>query len=133
MIVSKNFVIAYNKLFKKVHERDGKEAVIKLWEAMSDAWLDELKELAIDGGLAGCYRYWQETLGAEGAVYEIELLDNRLTIKIKECPSLSVLKEPYENYCEHCNILYRRALEPLGFKYAINYNKRGQCEITVSR
>ena len=43
--------------------------------------------------------------------------------------------EPYEHYCEHCDTLYRRVLEPLGFEYDIDLGQCGnaKCRIVVKQ
>jgi hypothetical protein len=54
------------------------------------------------------------------------------------CPSKARLLEqkhiaPYPNYCRHCDALYRRVLEPLGYQYAIDLTNcdEAACELVV--
>lgn len=43
--------------------------------------------------------------------------------------------EPYRDYCGHCDTLYRRVLEPLGYKYEFDMSQcdKASCAITVKR
>ena len=43
--------------------------------------------------------------------------------------------DPYQAYCEHCDILYRRVLEPLGYEYQFNPPQPDQasCSIVVKK
>ena len=61
-------------------------------------------------------------------------------IEMHHCPSMGRLIElghiePYRCYCEHCDVLYRRVLEPLGYYYDIDLTKshEAKCVITVKR
>lgn len=52
-----------------------------------------------------------------------------LEFEMRRCPSRGMLNEleriePYEHYCEHCDTLCRRVLEPLGFEYSIDLSAR---------
>jgi len=56
------------------------------------------------------------------------------------CPSKGRLLEldhikPYSHYCEHCDHLYRRVLEPLGYEYIIDMSgsDRATCRVVVKR
>ena len=42
-------------------------------------------------------------------------------------PSMALFQfthiEPYYDYCRHCDVLYRRVLEPLGYQYTIDLSE----------
>ena len=66
--------------------------------------------------------YWSHTLNEEAADFTMELDEeaNRFTIEMHYCPSKGRLLElkhikPYHNYCGHCEVLYSRVLNQLGF------------------
>jgi len=124
----------YNEMFKHLHLLGGENACLKFWNTLPELILWDLKELVEKHGLAGCCEYWAPVLQEEDADCIISLNTKKKVFKIsmKQCPALKILKNPYERYCEHCNILYRQVLEPLGYKFEIEYNGKGQCEITVS-
>ena len=61
-------------------------------------------------------------------------------IDMHKCPSKGMLNsldymEPYKDYCEHCEMLYKRVVEPLGFKYDIDLSKtkNAKCILTINK
>ena len=86
--------------------------------------------------------YWSHTLNEEAADFTMELDEEQgeFRIDMHHCPSkgrLLELKhvEPYDEYCKHCDVLYRRVLEPLGYEY--HYDSSGcdeaRCSLLVKR
>jgi hypothetical protein len=142
MISCVDFIPAYNELFKYLHKIGGKQEVVKFWEYLSDNFMGNLRSLADRKGLAGCFEYWSHTLSEEAADAVIEIDEEKGFFKIdmRYCPSMGrLIREehitPYEFYCEHCDTLYRRVLEPLGFAYEIDLSEchKAKCRITVRR
>ncbi|HXK61087.1 MAG TPA: hypothetical protein PLP42_14460 [Acidobacteriota bacterium] len=143
MIACTEFIPAYSELFKFLHATGGKEAVVRFWESLSDAFLGNLRDLAAQKGLAGCYEYWSHSLTEEAADFRMVLDEEQgvFTIEMRRCPSMGRLLEdadlePYPDYCEHCDVLYRRVLEPLGFEYHIDLSEacqKARCSITIRK
>jgi hypothetical protein len=142
MISCTEFIPAYSELFKFLEDKGGKAAVIRFWEQLSDAFLTNLRNLAAQKGLAGCYEYWSHTLPEEAADFKMTLDEENqvFTIEMRRCPSKGRLLErrditPYHAYCEHCDLLYRRVLEPLGFEYNIDLSnsQKASCKLVVKR
>lgn len=140
MISCTEFISAYSELFKFLHQQGGKAEVIRFWENLSDAFLGNLRELAVKKGLAGCFEYWSHTLPEEAADFRMSLDEagTIFTIEMRHCPSKGRLLEmthlePYAHYCEHCDWLYRRVLEPLGYEYHIDLSQTDQakCVLTI--
>lgn len=145
MISCTEFIGAYSELFKYLHGRGGKDAVRAFWAALSDEFLGNLRDYVAAKGLAGCYEYWSHTLTEEAADFRMELDEAAgvFTIEMRDCPSkgrlLELAKEgrmqPYEAYCEHCDMLYRRVLEPFGLIYEYDFSQcdQARCRLTVRR
>ena len=140
MISCTEFIPVYSELFKFLHQKGGKKAVVQFWEILSDSLLGNLQDLVAATGLAGCFEYWSYTLTEEAADFKMSLDEENgvFEIEMKYCPSMGRLLEeehvePYEFYCEHCDTLYRRVLEPLGFEYDIDLSQchKAKCRITV--
>lgn len=140
MISCTEFIPAYSELFKYIEEKGGKNAVLDFWEYLSDNFLTNLKELVEQNGIAGCWMYWSNTLNEEAADFTMELDEENSEFKIimHHCPSKGRLLEfkhikPYDNYCGHCDILYRRVLEPLGYEYFYDMSEcdKAKCSLTV--
>ena len=147
MISCTDFIPAYSELFRFLHERGGREAVEAFWASLSDRFLGNLRDLVTEHGLRGCWLYWSHTLNEEAADFTMELDEEagRFRITMHRCPSKARLLackhiEPYADYCRHCDALYRRVLEPLGYEYDIDLSecdrarcREATCKLTVTR
>jgi len=142
MISCTEFIPAYSELFKFLHAKAGKQAVIDFWISLSNNFLTHLRDLAEQKGLQGCWEYWNHTLKEEAAHCTMTLDEENgiFQIEMHRCPSKSRLMElkhitPYPDYCEHCDILYRNILEPLGFDYSIDFSRCDQaiCKVTIKK
>ena len=129
-------------MFRFLEDRGGREAVQEFWEYLSDTFLGNLKSLVEETGLRGCWLYWRRTLNEEAADFTMELDEEEGTFRIvmHRCPSKGRLLEyghiePYHDYCRHCDVLYRRVLEPLGYRYDADLSEcdRARCSVVVRR
>ncbi len=140
MISCTEFIPAYSELFKYIEKKEDKATVVDFWNYLSDIFLTNLKDLVIENGIRGCWIYWNKTLSEEAADFTMALDEEagEFTITMHHCPSKGRLLEykhiePYHDYCEHCDVLYRRVLEPLGFNYDLDRSQtdRARCRLTV--
>lgn len=142
MIPCTEFIPAYSELFAFLEERGGKETVVDYWNRLGDSGIPLLEELVREHGLVGCFLYWKHTLNEEAADFTMICDEENgvFTIEMSHCPSKGRLLEwkhftPYRDYCEHCGVLYRRVLEPLGFTYEIDLSRcdRAQCSLKITK
>ncbi len=142
MISCTEFIPAYSELFKFLEEKGGKQSVVDFWNYLSDNFLGNLKNLVQQHGIRGCWLYWSHTLNEEAADFTMELDEEagELHATMHHCPSKGRLLEiphiiPYPDYCEHCDVLYRRVLEPLGYECSVDLSKcdQAQCEFRIIR
>ncbi|NOZ21670.1 MAG: hypothetical protein GXP25_11365 [Planctomycetes bacterium] len=142
MISCTEFIPFYSELFRFLEEKGGKKEVVRFWEALSDEFLGNLRKLAKEKGLAGCFEYWSHTLTEEAADFTMTLNEDEgwFRIDMHECPSMGMLLrlahiEPYHAYCEHCMVLYPRVLEPLGFRCEAGMTdpEKPSCFIHITR
>ena len=141
MISCTEFIPSYSALFSYIHLREGKEGVVAYWEHISDTYVAErLGEEVTEKGIRGCWDYWSRALSEEAADFTLTLDEDEgsFVIDMHHCPSMGRLidmkhMEPYPYYCEHCDTLYRRVLEPHGFEYDIDLSrcKTAACQIAV--
>ncbi len=140
MISCTEFIPAYNELFKYLDEKHGKTAVVDFWNYLSDRFLQNLRTFVKEQGIRGCWLYWEKVLREEAADFTMELDEEagEFSITMHRCPSKGRLLEyghiePYRDYCEHCDVLYRRVLEPLGFEYELDRSEtdRARCRLRV--
>ena len=142
MISCTDFVPAYSDLFSFLDKLGGHEAVVRFWEHLSDNFLTNLRDLVEKDGIRGCWLYWNHTLNEEAADFTMELDESEgwFRITMHHCPSMGRLLEtdhvePYPKYCEHCDVLYRRVLEPLGYECRADLTqcRQARCSLTVRR
>ena len=142
MISCTEFIASYSELFKYLDKRGGPAEVNRFWEYLSDNFLGNLRDLVIANGIRGCWMYWSHTLNEEAADFTMTLDEEagEFTIEMHHCPSKGRLLEwsymkPYPDYCKHCDVLYRRVLEPLGYEYIYDLSRCDQasCSLLVRR
>jgi hypothetical protein len=129
MKCSKDFVVAYNELFKTLTPEQRKT----FWPAFSDCVLGRLRRLVRDKGFLGMLEYWSDTLMAEHADCRItvDLNEKSLHIYMRHCPSLKTLGcDSSDSYCEHCDILYSPLLKDLGYSFGMIGVSEG-CQIVI--
>ena len=140
MISCTDFIPAYSELFRFLESKGGKKAVIEYWEYLSDTGLDKLRDEAEKNGLEGCFNYWSHTLNEEAADFAMTLNADKTEFRIDmhHCPSRGRLNglghiKPYEDYCMHCDVLYRRVLEPMGYEFDIDLSncENAKCSLVV--
>ena len=132
MICDETFIEFYNETFKFINDACGQDRLEDYWLKINNIVLGDLLALLKEKGLLGAYEYWSKTLNAEGAKFELQFLNDRLTLRMWECPSIKCLKEPYRDYCKHCDVMYRPIFKEAGFKYTIEVLGQGQCRIHIS-
>ena len=140
MISCVDFIPAYSELFKFLERKGGEAAVRDFWSFLSDTYLKNLRDLVAAQGIKGCWLYWAQTLNEEAADFRMELDEaaGEFKIVMYRCPSKGRLLEikhvePYRDYCLHCDAIYRRVLEPLGYDYLIDLARvdEARCAVTV--
>lgn len=84
--------------------------------------------------------YWSHTLNEEAADFTMTIDDEaeEFRIEMHRCPSKGRLMEldhvePYHDYCGHCDVLYRRVLEPMGFECVADLSEcdQARCSFVV--
>jgi len=140
MISCTEFIWVYNELFRFLEERGGKEKVVEFWRGISEVFLKNLRDSIASEGLRGMYRYWSRTLGEEGGRYRLSLYEDMFVIDMHECPSAKLVHQsgrviPYEDYCEHCRLIYPPLIEAFGYEveYHIISPERGECRMVVRK
>ena len=142
MISCTDFIPAYSELFKFLEKRGGRPAVVGFWEYLSDNFLGNFRSLIEEHGLRGCWLYWSHTLNEEAADFTMELDEEAglFVIEMHRCPSKGRLLEndriePYHDYCGHCEVLYGRVLDSLGFEYECDLSKcdEATCRLIVKK
>lgn len=142
MIPCTEFIPAYSELFGYLETKGGKQAVMDYWEHLAAKGIPMLERLVREFGILGCFKYWSHTLNEEAADFTMTCDEEQgvFSIVMHHCPSkgrLLTLKHftPYPDYCGHCDVIYRRVLEPLGFVYEFDSSQcdRAICSLKITR
>lgn len=142
MISCTEFIPAYSEMFKFLERRGGVAAVDDFWNYLSDEFLGNLRDLVTEHGIRGCWKYWSHTLNEEAADFTLTVDDEAGTFEIvmRQCPSKGRLLEmehiePYHDYCRHCDVLYARVLEPLGFSCTMDMSEcdQARCRLFIQK
>jgi len=143
MISCTEFIPAYSELYKYLENLGGFDAVMDYWVYVSDVYVSErLGSLVKEKGIMGCWEYWNKALNEEAADFVMEIDEEAgvFSIDMRYCPSKGRLlefthMEPYHDYCGHCDVLYRRVLEPEGFVCNADMTQTGNaaCSFKMTR
>lgn len=142
MLSCTEFIPAYSELFRYLDEKGGHGAVVEYWEAIAKNAIAALGDHVKKEGIRGCFSYWKVTLNEEAADFVLKLDEENqeFTIDMRHCPSKGRLLElkqltPYYDYCGHCDLIYRRVLEDLGYNYEYDLSRvdRAQCALRVTK
>lgn len=143
MIPCTEFIPIYGMLFGELERLGGFEKVMEYWDSIAakNPGLQLLGRYVREEGIRGCYRYWSHTLNEEAADFSMTVDEEAGTfvLDMHVCPSKKRVMQcshvqPYPHYCKHCDILYRRVLEPLGYRYDYDMSRCDQaaCKLTVT-
>lgn len=142
MISCTEFIPMYSELFKYLHKLNGKKEVEKYWEYVSDKYVEPLLGKEIDKfGLQGCWEYWSKSLNEEACDFYMSFDEGEgiFTNVMHGCPSKGMLNRlgytnPYPDYCEHCEILYKKVVEKRGFTYKKDYSQvaEAKCDCIIT-
>lgn len=131
--VTPSFLQVYNTTFRWILEREGYDALKEYWKAIAPVVASDLIELAKENGVQGCAQYWRKVLAEEGVSFILDLHNNnKLTLTITDCASLRHIEKPCKHYCNHCGVIYKEVLEPLGLKYEWHKTGEQSCQIRVT-
>lgn len=130
MISCTEFIPLYSELFRYLEKAGGYEAVMDYWYFISENGIGNLQntnslisflERDKTDPMEGAWKYWQMSLTEEACdlirVYDKE--KGFIYSHMRHCPSRGMLNglshiEPYHDYCQHCNVIYRPVLQRYG-------------------
>ena len=130
MISCTEFIPLYSELFSFLEKVGGYEAVLDYWNFISSRGICNTEnpnslisflERDRENPLEGAWKYWSKSLTEEACdlfrIYDPK--NKRIISHMRHCPSRGILNSlehvtPYHDYCEHCNVIYRPALEKYG-------------------
>jgi hypothetical protein len=117
-----DFYFANNAIFRHLHDRYGKEALVEYWRSLAEEYYRGRIEAWRSGGLAAVAEDWREYFAKEPqADVEVVLRENEVELIVRTCPAIKHLKDhsrpivPY--FCEHCDHTCGVMAERAGFGF----------------
>ena len=135
MIPSDHFVRFYNEVFKFL---DARNALEPYYKEISRHQELHCLELFRKEGLKGVMKYYEHIRIEENCGMELELLPDRMILRMTSCPSLSKVldsdAEPCPRYCDHCGGWGIPLYTKCGLYYVGNMISRAEprCEIVYA-
>jgi hypothetical protein len=103
-----DFFFAVNAMFRHVHDRHGKDALVDYWRGMAREYYRPRCERWRQGGLSAIAADWQTYFEQEPqADVAVTETTTYVELNIRVCPAIKHLRDrgrdivPY--YCEHCD------------------------------
>lgn len=136
MIPSDQFVRFYNEVFKFLDAQGG-DALEEYYRVVSGQQESHCLELFKTQGLAGMKAYWDRIAVEENCDMICTLVEDRLEITMRRCPSLSKAMDndagAFSRYCDHCPGWVIPVLEKAGYQCEYDMVDRSvpQCRMTI--
>ncbi len=103
-----DFYFAANAIFRHLHDRYGKAALVEYWRSLATEYYRGRIEAWKSGGLKAVAEDWRAYFALEPAV-EVDVIfeENAVELIVRVCPAIRHLRNhgrdivPY--FCEHCD------------------------------
>ena len=133
-----DFYFAVNAIFRHLHDRYGKAALIEYWRGLGRDYYASRAVNWRAGGAAAVAEDWSAYFAAEpGASVIVERPDERtVVLDVRVCPAIKHLREsgrdivPY--FCEHCDHVCGATAERAGFSFG-RTGGMGSCRQTFTQ
>ncbi len=103
-----DFYFANNAIFRHIHDRFGKAALVEYWRSLAGEYYRARIEAWKSGGLATLAADWRDYFAEEPqANVDVVLRDDEVELTVRTCPAIKHLQDharsivPY--FCEHCD------------------------------
>lgn len=117
-----DFYFAVNAIFRHIHDRYGKEALIDYWRSLGREYYARRNVPWREGGLDAIATDWREYFAREPqAEVNAVVKGGCVILEINVCPAIKHLRDhgreivPY--YCEHCDHVCGAMAESAGFAF----------------
>jgi hypothetical protein len=117
-----DFYFAVNAIFRHLHDRFGKAALIDYWRTLGRDYYRGRVERWKTGGTAAIADDWREYfLNEPGADVQVSRDEHVTELNVRVCPAIKHLRDsgrdivPY--FCEHCDHVCGAMAESAGFGF----------------
>lgn len=131
----------YNDTFIYLESIFGKEAVLDIWNEISNTYGKGLDVLIKKyGGIEGSYEFWDTGFKKEKMDYSISKGEDFIEITVKNCVPIVWKRKNnvknYKDYCEHCDALYTPILRKNGYRVNLIWDingRSGECKRRITK
>lgn len=118
-----DFYFAINDIFKHIHDRFGRDALVQYWRDMGRDHYAQRWQAWQRGGLPAIADDWRDFFQKEpGADVHITTTPDRVTLEIHTCPAIAHIRKHKRDlapwFCQHCDVITSAMANPAGFAFA---------------
>ncbi len=117
-----DFYFAINAMFRHIHDRHGKAALVDYWQSLGREYYDGRAEAWKYGGPEAIAADWREYFSREPqAEVDVFAEPEAVTLDIRICPAIKHLRDqrrdivPY--FCEHCDHICGAMADRAGYDF----------------
>lgn len=117
-----DFFFAVNAIFRHLHDRYGKVALIEYWRRLGREYYRSRWESWCRGGVDAIATDWRDYFAQEpGADVEVTSSADTVELNVRVCPAIKHLRDndreivPY--FCEHCDHVCGAMADAAGFTF----------------
>lgn len=117
-----DFYFAVNAMFRHIHDRYGKDALIHYWRGLGREYYAARVKRWRAGGTGAIAEDWRDYFAAEPqAEVEVTAGEGSVDLAVHVCPAIKHLRDqnreivPY--FCEHCDHVCGAMAEEAGYRF----------------
>ena len=117
-----DFYFAVNAIFRHLHDRYGKEALVDYWRSLGREYYRRRSQCWKEGGPAAIAADWRAYFAQEPqAEVESVVQGDAVVLDVRVCPAIKHLRDhsrdimPY--FCEHCDHVCGAMAEEAGYDF----------------
>jgi len=117
-----DFYFAIHAMFRHLHDRYGKDALVDYWRSLGREFYSRRIEHWKEGGPEAIAADWEQYFAQEPqAEVKVTVSGGEVVLEVKVCPAIKHLRDhgrvivPY--YCEHCDHICGAMAEAAGYDF----------------
>jgi hypothetical protein len=117
-----DFYFAINAMFRHLHDRYGKEALIDYWRSLGREYYGQRTHQWRQGGPMAIADDWRRYFAAEPQADVVVTHDDQtVSLEVRICPAIKHLQDQARSiahyFCEHCDHVCGAMAEQAGYRF----------------
>jgi hypothetical protein len=117
-----DFFFAVNAMFRHLHDRYGKDALVRYWRELGRGYYLGRWEKWRREGVDAVAADWRDYFASEpGAEVNVTVAGDAVDLDIRVCPAIKHLRESSQDivpyFCEHCDHVCGAMAEAAGYRF----------------